>query len=116
MYNYADAAVDMCITRLLAQVTPGIGGIVEMAYAGGAAAAAAMHTSSYRVKLHKNEFMDLVQMAQPSVIYHVKRMHFFAHDGFVMYTLECESDDFSGKVVHAIEFSNTEWSESGSLY
>ena len=83
-----------------------------MAYAGGtAAAAAAMHTSSYRVKFRKNEFMDLVQMAQPSVIYHVRRMHFFAYDGFVMYTLECESEDFSIKVMHAIEFSNLQWSE-----
>ena len=83
-----------------------------MAYAGGtAAAAAAIHTSSYRVKFGKNEFMDLVQMAQPSVIYHVGRMHFFAHDGFVMYTLQCESEDFSIKVMRAIEFSNTQWSE-----
>jgi len=83
-----------------------------MAYAGGAAAAAAaMHTSSYRVKFRKNEFMDLVQMAQPSVIYHVRRMHFFAYDGFVMYTLECKSEDFSRKVIHVMEFSNSDWSE-----
>ena len=103
-----NAAVDMCLTRLLAQVTPRIGSIVEMAYAGGAAVAAAAHASSYRVKFRKNEFMDLVQMAQPSVIYHVRRMHFFAHDGFVMYTLECESEDFSIKVMRAKEFSNTQ--------
>ncbi len=82
-----------------------------MAHAGGAATAAAAHTSSYRVKFRKSEFMDLVQMAQPSVIYHVRRMHFFAHDGFVMYTFECESEDFSIKVMHAIEFSNIQWSE-----
>ena len=87
-----------------------------MAYAGGAAVAAAAHTSSYRVKFRKSEFMDLVQMAQPSVIYHVKRMHFFAYDGFVMYTLECKSEDFSTKVMHAREFSNTQWRESGGLY
>lgn len=87
-----------------------------MAYAGGAAAAAAaMHTSSYRVKFRKTEFMELVQMAQPSVIYHVRRMHFFAHDGFVMYTFECESEDFSIKVMRAIEFSNMQWSEGRSL-
>jgi hypothetical protein len=101
----------MCIIRFPAQVTPRIGGIVEMAYAGGVAVAAAAHTSSYRVKFRKSEFMDLVQMAQPSVIYHVRRMHFFAHDGFVMYTFECESEDFSIKVMHAIEFSNIQWSE-----
>jgi hypothetical protein len=89
-----------------------------MAYAGGivAATAATMHTSSYRVKFRKSEFMDLVQMAQPSVIYHVRRMHFFAYDGFVMYTLECKSEDFSTKVMHAREFSNTQWRESGGLY
>jgi len=88
-----------------------------LAYAGGAAVAAAAHTSSYRVKFRKNEFMDLVQMAQPSVIYHVGRMHFFAHGGFVVYTLECESEDFSIKVMSAIEFSNTQWSEKiGSQY
>ena len=82
-----------------------------MAYAG--ETAAATHTSSYRVKFRKNEFIDLVQMAQPSVIYHVRRMHFFAYDGFVMYTLGCKSEDFSIKVIHTIEFSNTHWSERG---
>ena len=35
------------------------------------------------------------------------------NERFVMYTLECESEDFSIKVVHAIEFSNTHWSERG---
>ena len=79
MYNYANAADDIYIARFLAQVTSRIGGIVEMAYAG--ETAAATHTSSYRVKFRKNEFMDLVQMAQPSIIYHVRRMHFFAHNG-----------------------------------
>ena len=84
-----------------------------MAYAGGAAVAAAAHTSSYRVKFRKDEFMDLVQMVQPSVIYHVRRMHFFAHDEFVMYSLWCKSEDFSIKVIHAVEFSNSHWSERG---
>jgi hypothetical protein len=36
-----------------------------MAYAGGAAAAAAVaHTSSYRVKFNRDEFLELVQIAQ----------------------------------------------------
>ncbi|MFX0106956.1 MAG: hypothetical protein ACFE7R_01600 [Candidatus Hodarchaeota archaeon] len=83
-----------------------------MVYGGeAAAAAAAAHTSSYRVKFKRNEFLELVQIAQPPIIYHVRRMHFFAYDGFVMYTFECESVDFSQKVIHAIEFSNMGWSE-----
>jgi hypothetical protein len=84
-----------------------------MAFAGGAAAAAAAveHTSSYRVKFQRKEFLELVQIAQPRIIYHVRRMHFFAYDGFVMYTFECDSNEFSQKVIHAIEFSNMGWSE-----
>ena len=84
-----------------------------MAFAGGAAAAAAaaQHTSSYRVKFRRDEFLELVQVAQPKIIYHVRRMHFFAYDGFVMYTLDCDTNEFSQKVMHAIEFSNEAWSE-----
>jgi hypothetical protein len=83
-----------------------------MAYAGGAAAAAVAHTSSYRVKFRRSEFLELVQIAQPRIIYHVHRMLFFAYDGFVMYTLECGPDEFSQTVIQAIEFSNMGWSES----
>ena len=84
-----------------------------MAYAGGAvaASAAAQHSSSYRVKFRREEFLELVGIANPSIIYHRKRMHFFAYDGFVMYTFECEYSDFSQKVLEAIEFSNYQWSE-----
>ncbi|MFB0557852.1 MAG: hypothetical protein ACETVY_01930 [Candidatus Bathyarchaeia archaeon] len=84
-----------------------------MAYAGGAAAAtaAAQHSSSYRVKFRREEFLELVRIAKPSIIYHRKRMHFFAYDGFVMYTFECDNSDFSQKVLEAIEFSNYQWSE-----
>ena len=83
-----------------------------MAYGGEAAAAAAVaHTSSYRVKFKRSEFLELVQIAQPKIIYHVRRMHFFAYDGFVMYTLECDTNEFSQKVMQAIEFSNMGWSE-----
>ena len=42
-----------------------------MAFGGEAAAAAAAHTSSYRVKFKRNEFLELVQIAQPKIIYHV---------------------------------------------
>ena len=84
-----------------------------MAIAGAiaAATAAAQHTSSYRVKFRKKEFLELVQMANPKIIYHRKRMHFFSYDGFVMYTFECENSDFSQKILEVIEFSNLQWEE-----
>ena len=59
---------------------------------------AAQHTSSYRVKFRKKEFLELVEIAQPKIIYHRKRMHFFAFDGFVMYTFECDNSNFKQKV------------------
>jgi len=78
----------------------------------GVVAAAAAHTSSYRVKFKRKEFLELVGIAKPKIIYHRKRMHFFAFDGFVMYTFECKDSDFpEQKVLEAIEFSNTEWSK-----
>ncbi|UCD46055.1 MAG: hypothetical protein JSV27_06115 [Candidatus Bathyarchaeota archaeon] len=84
-----------------------------MAYAGGAAAAtaAAQHASSYRVKFRRREFLELVEIAKPRIIYHRKRMHFFAYDGFVMYTFECEDSDFGQTMIDAMEFSNYQWSE-----
>jgi hypothetical protein len=75
------------------------------------AAIAAQHTSSYRVKFRRREFLELVQIAKPKLIYHTGRMHFFAYEGFVMYTFECDDHDFSQHVMHAIEFSNQAWSE-----
>ena len=84
-----------------------------MAVAGStaASAAASAHTSSYRVKFKREEFLELVEIAKPRIIYHRGRLHFFAYDGFVMYTFQCEDNDFSQKVVNAIEFSNYQWSE-----
>lgn len=84
-----------------------------MATAGGAAAVAvaAQHTSSYRVKIKRKEFLELTKLAKPEIIYQTGRMHFFAFDGFVMYSFECEDSDFKQKVLHAIEFSNQAWSE-----
>jgi hypothetical protein len=67
--------------------------------------------SSYRVKFGKEEFLELVEMAKPQIIYHVRRMHFFAYDGFAMYTFECKNSDFKQKVIEAIEFSNQPWAE-----
>ena len=74
-------------------------------------AAAAQHTSSYRVKFKREQFLELIKIAKPKVIYHTSRMHFFAYDGFVMYTFECRRSDFDQKVLEAIEFSNQAWSE-----
>ena len=84
-----------------------------MATAGATTAAivAAQHTSSYRVKFKKKEFLELAEIAKTEIIYQTGRMHFFAFDGFVMYTFECENSDFKQKVLHAIEFSNQAWSE-----
>ena len=76
-----------------------------------AAVIAAQHTSSYRVKYKRQQFLELVEIAKPKIIYQTGRMHFFAFDGFVMYTFECEDSDFEQKVIHAIEFSNQAWSE-----
>ena len=78
---------------------------------GGAVAATAVHTSSYRVKLRRREFLELVEIAKPQIIYHRRRMHFFAFDGFVMYSFEMEDSDFSQRVIETIEFSNEQWSE-----
>jgi hypothetical protein len=82
-----------------------------MAVTASTAAIAAQHNSSYRVKFRRNEFLELVDIAKPTIMYHVRRMHFFAFDGFVMYTFECEDRDFNQKILRAIEFSNTAWSE-----
>lgn len=72
---------------------------------------AAQHTSSYRVKFKREPFLELIEITKPKIIYHRGRMHFFAYDGFVMYTFECESSDFNYKILEAIEFSNQVWSE-----
>ena len=87
-----------------------------MAVAGGTTAAttaaiAAQHTSSYRVKFKRREFLELVEIAKTKIIYQTGRIHFFAFNGFAMYTFECEDSDFKQKVLRAIEFSNQAWSE-----
>jgi len=76
-----------------------------------ATSTAAQHTSSYRVKFRREQFLDLIEIAKPKIIYHTGRMHFFAYDGFVMYTFECKNSDFDHKILEAIEFSNQVWNE-----
>lgn len=73
--------------------------------------AATQIASSYRVKFTRSEFLELVKVAQPKLIYHVWRMHFFAYEGVVMYTFDCQDNDFTQRVLNAIEFSNQPWSE-----
>ena len=76
-----------------------------------AAAIAAQHTSSYRVKFRRKEFLELVEIARPRIMYRHPRIHFFAFEGFVMYTFECEDSDFPNqKILDVIEFSNQTWS------
>ena len=70
-----------------------------------------MQASSYRVKFRREEFLRLVDIANPRIIYHRRRMHFFAFDGFVMYTFDCDDIDFSQPILEAVEFSNYTWSE-----
>jgi len=54
------------------------------------------------VKFERKEFLELVEIAQPRIIYHTGRMHFFAYDGFVMYTFECQNSDFTQKLIGAM--------------
>jgi len=66
---------------------------------------------SYRVKFDREDFLELVRIARPRLIYRRKNMYFFAYDGFVMYFDQCQANDFSEKILDAIEFSNYQWSK-----
>jgi hypothetical protein len=81
-----------------------------MSYTAATVAATAVSSSSYRVKFKREEFLELYGIAKPKIVYNTGRMHFFSYDGFVMYSFECKDGDFA-KVLHAIEFSNYQWSE-----
>ncbi len=90
--------------------------MIKIAYIAGTAGAgvAAVHTSSYRVKFRKKEFLDLIDIANPKLIYQVNKIFFFAYDGFVMYTFECQAKDFMNQcILRAIEFSNQQWAHRG---
>jgi hypothetical protein len=75
----------------------------------GAYVAAEGQASSYRIKFEKTEFLELVQIAKPKIIYKRRNTYFFAFDGFVMYCDKCVDADFSQKILEAIEFSNYSW-------
>ncbi len=74
-----------------------------------AAESASVHASCYRVKFERNEFLELIDIARPRIIYRRKNMYFFSYDGFVMYCDQCDAKDFSVRIIDAIEFSNYQW-------
>jgi hypothetical protein len=70
----------------------------------------AAQSSSYRVKFKRDQFLELVELAHPSILYRRGSTHFFAFDGFVMYSQQCSDNDFQNqKIIEAIEFSNNAW-------
>ena len=73
--------------------------------------AAESKASCYRVKFDRDQFLELVGIARPRIIYRRKNVYFFAYDGFVMYCDQCKEQDFSAKILDAIEFSNYLWSK-----
>ena len=74
-----------------------------------AAVAAEAHASGYRLKFDREDFLQLVDIAKPRIIYRRGKNHLFAYDGFVMYTQKCSDEDLKAKIIHAIEFSNYSW-------
>ncbi len=76
-----------------------------------AVAAETTEASSYRVKFDRENFLELIRIARPQLIYRRKNMYFFAYDGFVMYCDQCQETDFSTKILDAIEFSNYQWAK-----
>jgi hypothetical protein len=74
-----------------------------------ASSAASGSASSYRVKFDRQNFLEVVRIARPPIIYRRKNMYFFSFDGFVLYCDQCEARDFSERIIDAIEFSNYDW-------
>ncbi len=75
-----------------------------------AAVQAATETGSYRVKLARDEFIKLVGVARPRVVFHRRKNLFFAYAGFVVYSQECVPEDLPGvNIVEAKELSNYAW-------
>jgi hypothetical protein len=74
-----------------------------------AAAAERRHASGYRLKFDREEFLKLVNLAEPSIVYKRGKNHFFAFDGFVMYSQKCGDGDFKATIIDAVEFSNSSW-------
>jgi len=60
-------------------------------------------------KFDREQFLEFVDIAKPRIIYRRKNVYFFAFDGFVMFCDQCDSKDFSARILDAIEFSNYQW-------
>ena len=72
---------------------------------------AMMQASSYRVKFKREQFLEVVENARPSIIFHRGSNYFFAYDGFVVFCQQCNDTDFPNQsVIEAIELSNSIWS------
>lgn len=69
------------------------------------------NASCYRVKFDRDQFLELVGIARPRIIYKRKNVYFFAYDGFVMYCDQCKDQDFTVRILEAIEFSNYQWAK-----
>ncbi|HIH88412.1 TPA: hypothetical protein HA344_04275 [Candidatus Bathyarchaeota archaeon] len=74
-----------------------------------AAASADSNASGYRLKFNREEFLQLVEIAKPRIIYRRGKNHLFAFDGFVMYSQKCSDEDFKVKIINTVEFSNYGW-------
>jgi hypothetical protein len=78
---------------------------------GAVIAAAESNASSYRIKFDQQNFLELIDIARPRIIYRRKAVYFFAFDGFVMYCDQCKETDFSQRIIDAVEFSNYQWAK-----
>jgi hypothetical protein len=67
------------------------------------------HASGYRLKFDRDEFLKLVNIAKPAIVYKRGKNHLFAFDGFVLYSQKCSDGDFKATIIDAIEFSNSNW-------
>ncbi len=71
------------------------------------------HGSGYRLKFKKLEFLKLLEIAEPRIIYRVANFYYFNFDGFTMYCDQVNELDMSRfKIIRAIEFSNIQWSKT----
>ena len=72
------------------------------------------HGSGYRLKFRKDEFLYLIKLADPKLIYKVSDFYYFNYDGFTMYSEDISEVDLEGYVIlSAIEFSSHAWSKHG---
>ena len=84
-----------------------------MSYGSSASSAESAKASSYRIKFDKNEFQELLGLAQPRIIYKVSNFYYFSFDGFVMYSNKVNDGDLTNfTILRGTEFSNISWAKS----